>query len=107
MKTRYRLSITFSCLIAALLCYALGATVGFGIFIGAGALFELAFWVRIFKGFRRSNSYKREYRKYKRCSQSIPGQVPEEKCTSARWCAGSRGANPDYFALLTIYSALL
>jgi hypothetical protein len=54
-----------------------------------------------------SNMFAVEYRKYKRCSQSIPGQVPEEKCTSARWCAGSRGANPDYFALLTIYSALL
>jgi len=28
---------------------------------------------------------------------------PEEKCTSARWCTGSRGANPDYFVLLTIF----
>ena len=32
---------------------------------------------------------------------------PEEKCTSARWCTGSRGANPDYFAMLNSHSRLL
>jgi hypothetical protein len=40
-------------------------------------------------------------------SQTIPGQVCGEQCTSARWYAGPRGANADCLALLTSYFALL
>jgi len=36
-----------------------------------------------------------EDKTYKRGSQSIPGHVSGEKCNSARWYAGSRGADSD------------
>jgi hypothetical protein len=52
-------------------------------------------------------SFGSKYRTYKRGSQSIAGQVCGEKCNSLRWYAGSRGANPGCFAVLTSYFAFL
>jgi len=44
-----RLLVTFSLLIAAFACYAIGHTPGFKLFFLLGAAFELLFWVRIYK----------------------------------------------------------
>ena len=46
---KYRWLITISFLVAALVCYSIGFSVGFGGFLILGIIFELLFWVNILK----------------------------------------------------------
>jgi hypothetical protein len=49
MKLLYKILFLLFCLIAALACYSAGSVRGFGLFIILGALFEMGFWLGLFK----------------------------------------------------------
>jgi len=49
MKLLYKIIFLLFCLIAALASYSVGSIRGFGLFIILGALFELAFWMGLFR----------------------------------------------------------
>ncbi len=48
-KNIRRPAILLALLVAALVCYGVGMTVGAGILIGLGIMFELSFWVRLLR----------------------------------------------------------
>jgi len=46
---KYRWLITISFLVAAVVCYGIGFSVGFGTFLFLGIIFEILFWINVLK----------------------------------------------------------
>ncbi len=49
MDAMKRWGLTILCLVAALGCYGLGIPAGSAIFLLLGVIFEIVFWVRLYK----------------------------------------------------------
>ena len=52
---KIRLAVTGSLLLAAFICYGIGSTTGFTVFIGLGVIFETVFWIRVFNRRHKRN----------------------------------------------------
>ena len=55
MKPFYRWSILIFLIIAAIGCYAMGFIAGAGFFIIIGLIFELLFWLGLFKSYKNKS----------------------------------------------------